>query len=44
MTDPTDRLKALAQEAQARAHDLQDWFNPGLEDIPVKTLKAQYCD
>jgi len=44
MTDPTDRLKALAQEAQARADDLQEWFNPGLDDIPVETLKAQYCD
>ena len=44
MTNHSDKLKSLAQEAQARAADLRDWFNPGLKDIPVETLKQRYCD
>ena len=44
MTNHSDTLKSLAQEAQARAADLRDWFDPGLKDIPVETLKQRYCD
>ncbi|HCH99207.1 MAG: hypothetical protein CME00_11700 [Geminicoccus sp.] len=44
MTNHSDKLKSLAQEAQARAADLRDWFDPGLKDIPVETLKQRYCD
>ena len=44
MSESSNRWASLAEEANARAQDLRDWFNPGLEDIPVETLKARYCD
>ena len=31
MTHHSDTLKSLAQEAQARAADLRDWFDPGCD-------------
>lgn len=44
MSDLTNRWASLAEEASARAQNLSEWFNPGLEDIPVQTLKDRYCD
>ena len=44
MSDTSNRWSHLADEGRARAQDLMDWFNPGLEDIPVEVLKERYCD
>lgn len=44
VSETSNRWSLLAEEANARARDLMDWFNPGLEDIPVETLKERYCD
>lgn len=45
MQNQFDRLKkTISTHVDERAADLMDWFNPGLEDIPLETLKARYCD
>jgi len=44
LSDFSNRWASLAEEASARAQSLSEWFNPGLEDIPLQTLKDRYCD
>lgn len=44
MSETSNRWSTLAGEANARARDLMDWFDPGLADVPVALLKERYCD